>query len=546
LPLSTCHIDNKKLFLYLDEAHTRGSDLKLPLNAHGIVTLGKGMNKDKLMQAVMRLRDLDFKQSIVLWGSEAISAEIAKVNSINSNNITSKHILSWVTFNTIQKNEKDLYPVTIEKFKYVIKSKALDYQKRIRDIPIQSLITACETHVPDGIVDLYSKTPQERNPKDILNTKMSGYLSDFYSNLKKEMVNLKIKNPTLEDYILHIEKEQDEFDRPNMKKILNQVEPKLPKNIMTINTNFDCDQENEREIEEMQQAETVLVKQMKPMEEIGWDANTVYDRDFKQKSLKVEFGYPTLKELKKCFEFTNNEKLKSLKWNNKIFATENFINTVQDINIKTQQYQNEYLRPVNMLLIHKKAEVDPCYLLISGAEANKLIEIFEIKPDPQVLIMHVDDIDGATSVPTSRDTLTNEDKQILTLIRLFNGSCNYNNEEADYIKKCLGFIDNKCFSKDELKSKRLYNELEEKNYIMNCFATNKLATMLKDRTEKILPGAEAKEEVDLQKVFSSIVSNSLAEDSSNISDLAEAIKFLVKIRGKESIYQRSTLKSILS
>ncbi|CAF3987803.1 unnamed protein product, partial [Rotaria sordida] len=88
LPLSTCHIDNKKLFVYLDEVHTRGTDLKLPLTARGIVTLGKNMNKDKLMQAVMRLRDLDFKQSVILWGSKEISAEIAIINGIKIDDIT--------------------------------------------------------------------------------------------------------------------------------------------------------------------------------------------------------------------------------------------------------------------------------------------------------------------------------------------------------------------------------------------------------------------------------------------------------------------------
>ncbi|CAF2773440.1 unnamed protein product [Rotaria sp. Silwood2] len=60
LPLSTCHIDNKELFVYLDEIHIRGTDLKLPLTANTIVILGKNMSKDKLMQTVIRLRDLDF------------------------------------------------------------------------------------------------------------------------------------------------------------------------------------------------------------------------------------------------------------------------------------------------------------------------------------------------------------------------------------------------------------------------------------------------------------------------------------------------------
>ena len=33
IPLQTCHIDKKRLFVYLDEVHTRGVDLKVPLVA---------------------------------------------------------------------------------------------------------------------------------------------------------------------------------------------------------------------------------------------------------------------------------------------------------------------------------------------------------------------------------------------------------------------------------------------------------------------------------------------------------------------------------
>ncbi|CAF1297009.1 unnamed protein product [Rotaria sp. Silwood1] len=94
LPLSTCHINNKEVFVYLDQIHTRGTDLKLPLTANRIVTLEKTMSKDKLMQAVMHLRDLDFKQSIVFWSSKEISAEIAIINDIKLNDITSKHVLT--------------------------------------------------------------------------------------------------------------------------------------------------------------------------------------------------------------------------------------------------------------------------------------------------------------------------------------------------------------------------------------------------------------------------------------------------------------------
>jgi len=39
-----------KCFVYLDEAHTRGTDLKLPIGSRAAVTLGPKLTKDRLVQ----------------------------------------------------------------------------------------------------------------------------------------------------------------------------------------------------------------------------------------------------------------------------------------------------------------------------------------------------------------------------------------------------------------------------------------------------------------------------------------------------------------
>lgn len=44
--------------VYLDEIHTRGTDLKIPLGTTAVVTLGKGVRKDTLAQGCMRMRKL--------------------------------------------------------------------------------------------------------------------------------------------------------------------------------------------------------------------------------------------------------------------------------------------------------------------------------------------------------------------------------------------------------------------------------------------------------------------------------------------------------
>ena len=50
--------------VYLDESHTRGTDLKLPRNYRAVVTLGAQLTKDRLTQACMRLRKLGHGQSV--------------------------------------------------------------------------------------------------------------------------------------------------------------------------------------------------------------------------------------------------------------------------------------------------------------------------------------------------------------------------------------------------------------------------------------------------------------------------------------------------
>eukprot|EP00536_Pseudo-nitzschia_multiseries_P005723 jgi/Psemu1/254758/estExt_Genewise1Plus.C_1120007 len=65
--------DISKCLLYLDDIHTRGSDFRLPLTTRAILTLGKGMEKDKFLQACMRMRQLGHGQSILFVASREVN-----------------------------------------------------------------------------------------------------------------------------------------------------------------------------------------------------------------------------------------------------------------------------------------------------------------------------------------------------------------------------------------------------------------------------------------------------------------------------------------
>ncbi|KAI1633478.1 hypothetical protein F4809DRAFT_623049 [Biscogniauxia mediterranea] len=70
--------------VFLDEAHTRGTDLKLPKYHRAAVTLGAGLTKDRLVQACMRMRKLGQGQSVVFCVSEEIGAKITSLKRISN------------------------------------------------------------------------------------------------------------------------------------------------------------------------------------------------------------------------------------------------------------------------------------------------------------------------------------------------------------------------------------------------------------------------------------------------------------------------------
>jgi len=82
--------------VYLDEAHTRGTDLRLPRDYRAAVTLGANLTKDRLVQACMRLRKLGKGQSVVFCIPEEIQTKILEfVKKPFPDNINISDVLAW-------------------------------------------------------------------------------------------------------------------------------------------------------------------------------------------------------------------------------------------------------------------------------------------------------------------------------------------------------------------------------------------------------------------------------------------------------------------
>ncbi|KAK2801761.1 hypothetical protein FQN51_005126 [Onygenales sp. PD_10] len=83
--------------VYLDEAHTRGTDLKMPARAHGAVTLRLGQTKDQTVQAAMRLRQLGTSQSITFFAAPDVHQSILDLRKKNHGDpVDSSDVVHWL------------------------------------------------------------------------------------------------------------------------------------------------------------------------------------------------------------------------------------------------------------------------------------------------------------------------------------------------------------------------------------------------------------------------------------------------------------------
>ncbi|KAF2765282.1 hypothetical protein EJ03DRAFT_377931 [Teratosphaeria nubilosa] len=110
--------------VFLDEAHTRGIDLKLPSNYRAAVTLGANLTKGRLVQACMRLRKLGKGQSVVFCIPEEIQTKILKTTSkAVLSDIGVVDVLAWSISETHAETRRNmpLWAVQGERFTHASK-----------------------------------------------------------------------------------------------------------------------------------------------------------------------------------------------------------------------------------------------------------------------------------------------------------------------------------------------------------------------------------------------------------------------------------------
>ncbi|KAG8924460.1 hypothetical protein FRC02_010410 [Tulasnella sp. 418] len=88
-----------KCLLYLDDAHTRGSDFKLPSGTRAAVTLGPKVTKDRLVQGCMRMRRLGRGHTVTFFAPPEVDHSIRVSAGLRYHyRVRTKDIVLWTMF----------------------------------------------------------------------------------------------------------------------------------------------------------------------------------------------------------------------------------------------------------------------------------------------------------------------------------------------------------------------------------------------------------------------------------------------------------------
>ncbi|XP_037034763.1 uncharacterized protein LOC119073424 [Bradysia coprophila] len=383
--------------VYLDDVHTRGTDLKFPTGIKACVTLSGGITRDKTVQACMRMRLLGQGHTICFWASEEADNGIRELtDKAKAESICVRDVFDWICYNSREFEKDGLVHWSVASYNYSQKLAAYRYiDDEMNDAcagggDTQKLLKRLGNFCTDKeiikLVDLYGG----KNELSVVSifTKRFSSLIARYSKLSRKLFN---NNVALETFL-----------SSNYEFVIERLQKCIP-DMKRFSHILDEEQEKELEYELEEQREVKRPGVANPVK----PAADALLGDFLRHGMKNRKQWSNLLNAKlvvhlpKALEKTSLWSLLSkneTKWGKDIYATTDFVNVVDTQNIQT----DEFLRPVWWIVSAQSADETEksIFLLMSPFEVNQFLHIFRgnasttlrmysprLKPDPNINTM---------------------------------------------------------------------------------------------------------------------------------------------------------------
>ncbi|EGG19502.1 hypothetical protein DFA_00080 [Cavenderia fasciculata] len=349
-----------RVLVYLDDYHTRGVDIKLPINSNAMVTIGNKITKEKLLQACMRMRKLGQGQTISILISKNLGIELKNERGELeplSKSPEIQDILKWTIQNTIDTITDSFIQWTFQgmmnaRSKSAISLLAMDNVENKRSI--FSRLVAFPENL--SLYDMYSSLYRQE--------KGNAVVSSMRSNLEKTFEN-DVGNAKVFKLL-------DKMHSKQSIQICRYAEDKIEDQKIFSNM-VDEEQEREFEVEVENEIERQLPPKVEPYEEViskVWNDVLTGKTNISNCPIflpikdifKKTLVWQCLEIQKECFSPS-------------ILATQNFTKTVVHDNNVVDNI-DDFVKQINYTLVVWNGD-SPNIIVLSMKEANHLINLLD-------------------------------------------------------------------------------------------------------------------------------------------------------------------------
>ncbi|XP_031624364.1 uncharacterized protein LOC116341417 [Contarinia nasturtii] len=427
-----------RCLIYLDDTHTRGTDLKFPLGLKACVTLSGEITRDKTVQACMRMRQLGKGHSIEFWASFEADLRIREVCNLSRNDhIRNEDVITFICHNSKHFEMENIVHWSAGAYNYTKKIAAYMLYESLSDM--LDLYNGCNEKEFVTLRAMYSDR-KEQSLSDIVSSK--------FNHLQTKYGSRENIHDYIADKYLAVNKKISE-DASNVKRFA-----------------FVLDEEQEKEIEYEPETERQIerppaVDAIKPIFNENLTLLILNGLNTETSSIAEEILFSLDKGLLKTKlyqDFAQDEP-----WSSHISVTNDFIKVLRD---DSSIEFDEFLRPVSWIARIDMDNGAYRLVLLSSFECHHLLPYFRRSHKstlymyrPRLCNLHSDLLDNHDLRISARTETVDIDENDSAQIAVFSGSMYFRNEtEQNAYCHFLGLIprprtseQNDAFEKDIIK-----------------------------------------------------------------------------------------------
>lgn len=342
-----------RCLVYLDDVHTRGTDLKFPISHRACVTLSGDITRDKTVQACMRMRKLGKGQTIAFYASHEADIRIREAcELLESDDITNEHVMKFIEHNSRQMERENMVHWSVGAVNYT--KKVAGYQ--MHGEPMDEIDEAALRELYESCVDTEFVTLNELYG-DKTDTLLSDIASAKFDILTKSYSTNRLTTfiPTIRTNVI----ERIKLQAPEVRRFIQTLDDQQEKEL-------EHEMEQERQVQRPVAADACVPELADVVEEFiesgNWDELDEDDRDTHFIPMSVALKNTTL-----FHRYAKNPKA----WSKHLYVTADFLNVIDKRN-----NVDEFLRPVWWIAktrIDKKRSI---LTVLSSFECDRLMTIF--------------------------------------------------------------------------------------------------------------------------------------------------------------------------